>query len=135
MRSRICGLWLVLLLTTQSFAMPARAETPCAAPATMMDRVELYFGVSRGATQRAFAHFLAREVTPRFPDGLSLFRGYGQWRDSGGHISAESAQLLVIFYRPDPKANDKIEAIRAAYKKRFHQQSVLRADSQACVSF
>jgi hypothetical protein len=32
-------------------------------------------------------------------------------------------------------SDDKIEAIRSAYKKRFHQKSVLRADSTACVAF
>ena len=119
-------------------ASPARAETGCAPAAERMARVELFFGAGALPQQtmsRAFARFVAREVTPRFPDGLSLFAGYGQWRDSAGHIIREPTRLLLVYYRPDAAANGKIEAIRAAYKRRFRQQSVLRADTSACVSF
>jgi hypothetical protein len=99
-----------------------------------MARVELIFGTAH-VSQRAFADFLAREVTPRFPDGLTLITGYGQWRNAAGRIGRESSKLLLVYYRPDASADQKIEAIRDVYKKRFHQQSVLRADSAACVSF
>jgi uncharacterized protein DUF3574 len=99
-----------------------------------MARVDLFFGGSK-VTPRAFGQFLAREVTPRFPEGLSLFDGYGQWRDAAKRISHERSRLLVIYYQPDAVSDDKIEAIRSAYEKRFHQKSVLRADSTACVAF
>ncbi len=111
------------------------ADPSCAAPAQTMARVELFFGSGRGVTPRAFAAFLAHEVTPRFPDGLSLFEGYGQWRDGAARISRERSRLLLIYYRLDAASSDKIEAIRLAYKKRFRQKSVLRADSSACVAF
>jgi Protein of unknown function (DUF3574) len=123
------------LLLSLGCAGALRAEPLCAAPAAAMARVELFFGAGGGVTPRGFAQFLAREVTPRFPDGLSLFQGYGQWRDKSGRIGAENSRLLVIYYPPDATTTDKIDAIRAAYKKRFRQQSVLRADSMACVSF
>ncbi len=45
--------------------------------------------------------FLAKEVTPRFPDGLSLFSGYGQWRNPEGRILKEMSRLLLIWYVPD----------------------------------
>lgn len=115
-------------------AAPVRAEPACAAPAETMARVELIFGTAH-VSQRAFADFLARDVTPRFPDGLTLFAGYGQWRSPAGRISRESSRLLLIYYRADAGADQKIDAIREAYKRRFHQQSVLRAESAACVSF
>ena len=70
-----------------------------------MARVELFFGGSAATTPRAFADFLARQVTPRFPDGLSLFEGYGQWRDSQGHSSREQTRLMLIYYRPDKDAD------------------------------
>jgi hypothetical protein len=124
----------VLLLAFTGFASEARAEAVCAAPAEMMARVELFFG-SGSATPGAFAHFLAHEVTPRFPDGLSLFEGYGQWRDGARHISREHSRLILIYYHRNADADARIEAIRAAYKQHFHQQSVLRADSSACVAF
>src|SRR5271155_737290 len=96
----------LFLLAFSALASEAKAEPSCTAPAEMMARVELFFGGSAATTPRAFADFLARQVTPRFPDGLSLFEGYGQWRDKSGRIGAESSRLLVIYYRPDPTAAD-----------------------------
>jgi hypothetical protein len=43
--------------------------------------------------------------------------------------------MLVIWYEDTNNAIARIEAIRAAYKKRFSQASVLRADGESCVSF
>jgi Protein of unknown function (DUF3574) len=129
-------LWLPTFGTMRSArADSLHADPPCVVPAQIMARVELFFGSGSGVTPRTFAAFLAREVTPRFPDGLSLFEGYGQWRDGAARISRERSRLLLIYYRFDAASSDKIEAIRLAYKKRFRQKSVLRADSSACVAF
>lgn len=103
-----------------------------------MARVELIFGASlrRGEVgRRAFAGFIAKEVTPRFPDGLSVFDGRGQWRDPSGRLIREPSRLILIFYEPDARSDAEIEAIRTAYKNRFKQQSVMRVDGWACVSF
>ncbi|MHB8884127.1 MAG: DUF3574 domain-containing protein [Methylovirgula sp.] len=86
-------------------------------------------------TQRTFMVFLAKEVTLRFPAGLSLFSGYVQWRNGKGRIIKETSRMLLIWYVADARSQANIEAIRNAYKKRFHQQSVLRADGVSCVSF
>jgi hypothetical protein len=43
---------------------------------------------------------------------------------------------LFIWYAPQADGDTRIEAIRTAYKTRFGQDSVLRADgAPACVSF
>ncbi|MGO9135241.1 MAG: DUF3574 domain-containing protein [Methylovirgula sp.] len=115
--------------------LPAHAESACQPPAKPMARLELIFGAGRTVSERRFMAFLGKEVTPRFPDGLSLFSGYGQWRNGDGKILRESSRLLLIWYVQDAQSDAKIEAIRQAYKKRFHQQSVLRADGVSCVSF
>jgi len=103
-----------------------------------MARLELVLGAStpRGVVgPRAWAHFLATEVTPRFPDGLTVFEGTGQWRGLSRGISRERARLVLIWYEPDAASEARIEAIRAAYTRQFRQTSVLRADSTSCVSF
>jgi hypothetical protein len=110
----------------------------CAAGAKRMARLELIFGLTSKkslVTRQAWTAFLAREVTPRFPDGFSVFDSQGQWRDRRGAIGKEPSRLLLIWYQPDATSEAKIEAIRAAYKQRFHQESVLRADEVSCVSF
>jgi hypothetical protein len=49
-------------------------------------RTELFFGLSRSngpdVTEEEFQHFIDTEVTPRFPDGLTLLSGKGQFKDS-----------------------------------------------------
>lgn len=105
----------------------------------IMQRVELVFGLARpegGLVSDAdWAGFLEAEVTPRFPDGLTVLTASGQWRDAGGAIQKEPSRILVILYRPTSAADTGIEAIRAAYKARFQQESVLRIDAASCVSF
>lgn len=104
-----------------------------------MARLELYFGTTQkdGSTvsDAAWGSFLDEEVTPRFPDGLTVLRGYGQWRNSTGEIAKEGSIVLVILYFPSDETEAKIEDIRAAYKDRFDQESVMRVDSANCVSF
>jgi len=125
---------LLVIAAFLTTAIPGAAAEECRALA----RLELIFGGDdRGhvISRAAFSRFLAREVTPRFPDGLSLFEGQGQWRNAGGHRIRESSRMVLIFYTPDAQSDEKIEAIRMAYRRQFHQQSVLRADGGACVSF
>ncbi len=70
-----------------------------------MARLELGFGTRHGVTERAFMAFPAKEVTPRFPDGLSLFSGYGQWRNGKGRIIKEASRLLPIWYVRDAQSD------------------------------
>lgn len=106
----------------------------CWAGSRTMARVELYFGAGHIPRAR-WTRFLAQVVTPRFPDGLTTLEGLGQWRGADGRHVLEPTQIVVVFYRRDATSDARIEAIRRIYKLRFHQQSVLRADTNACVSF
>ncbi len=121
-----------MLATLAGFAQPARAEAPCRAGAKPMAKVELFMGVARGAAD--WRRFLAEVVTPRFPDGLTVLDGQGQWR-ARGRVTREATRVLVIFYKPSATSEARIEAIRSPYERRFRQLSVLRADSTACVAF
>jgi hypothetical protein len=103
-------------------------------------RTELFFGRSKPdgsvVTDEEWQAFLDRVVTPRFPDGLTVLMGTGQFKDQRGTIVREDSILLILLYPPgEPSSNRKIERIREVYKTAFQQQSVLRADSTACVSF
>ncbi len=104
-----------------------------------MVRLELVFGTSRRngppVSEAEWARFLDREVTPRFPDGLTVLRGLGEWRGSNGQLTREMSNILIIWHDPADRTERAIEAIRAAYKLRFDQESVMRVESLACVSF
>ncbi|MCD9030620.1 DUF3574 domain-containing protein [Luteimonas sp. Y-2-2-4F] len=103
-------------------------------------RSELYFGVGPDGDApvdpAGWREFLDREVTPRFPDGLSVFDAYGQW------LSREQAtpgrlrsKLLVILHPDTPEHRARIDAIRVAWKRETGHQSVLWSWQRVDVSF
>jgi hypothetical protein len=98
-------------------------------------RTELFFGTDRAdgpdVTEEEWLRFLNEEITPRFPDGLTVLTGYGQFLNSAGQIIRETSKLVILLY-PESERRDKsnlIEQIRERYKDRFQQESVLRVDS------
>ena len=104
-----------------------------------MTSAELIFGRSLAAggfvSDADWAKFIDTEVTPRFPDGLSVLDAQGQWRGPDGAVVREPSKLLLIVIKGTKEAEAKLEAIRAAYKGRFKQQSVLLIEHRECASF
>jgi hypothetical protein len=123
----------ILLILAFLVAPPAFAAQ-CPSHGAAMARTELLFGAAQ-VSDAQWKVFLAREVTPRFPDGLTALEGYGQWKRPDGRITGERSRVLLLWHAPSADADARIDAIRAAYKKRFHQLSVMRVDSTDCVSF
>lgn len=106
----------------------------------LWNRTELYFGLDKPdgseVTKQEFYRFVDKKVTPRFPDGLTLLRGSGQFRESDGDIIEERSRVVILLYPPDDsEANKEIQDIREAYKRAFEQESVPRVDSRERVSF
>ena len=105
----------------------------------IMRRVELIFGTAKAnggtVSDADWNGFLESEVTPRFPDGLTVLKASGQWRTAAGKIEQEASRILVILHRPAETADQSIETIRATFKTRFEQESVMRIDAASCVSF
>lgn len=130
----------------QSATAPVTAtlEGDAARPASAAHwvRSELYFGVgTQGDADSAISEtqwraFLDKEVTPRFPDGLTVFNAYGQWlfRGAQGPERLDS-KVLVILHEDTPQRTADIEAIRLAWKQATHHQSVLWSKQPAQVSF
>jgi hypothetical protein len=108
-------------------------------------RTELYFGVGRAeepgdgrlrAKEADWQAFLDREVTPRFPDGLTVLDAYGQWLDRRSDKPARlRTKVLVILHEDTPASRAAIDAIRLAWKAQWHDQSVLLVNESADVSF
>jgi len=105
----------------------------------LFSRTELFFGLSRvmgpDITEEDFQGFIDSKVTPRFPDGLTLLSGIGQFKDSAGTTVQEGSKLLILLYPFNKENNLAVEDIRTEYKHKFQQQSVLRVDERSCVSF
>lgn len=117
----------------------APAADGCSAAGERMQRIELLFGMGRKGGgevgEEDWRAFLEAEVTPRFPDGLTVLTGYGQWRNAAGTIAKETSRVLLIWVRPAAADTGSIEAIRSAWKAQFQQDSVMRVDGASCVSF
>jgi hypothetical protein len=112
----------------------------CAPGQQMMLVAELLFGRNigdrLGVSEAAFGRFVDQEVTPRFPDGLTILAGQGQYRDTTrGVLVREQAKLLVIALKDEPEGRAKLAAVADAYKQRFNQQSVGTILKPACISF
>ncbi len=103
---------------------------------------QLFFGTERpdggpAVTDAQFMAFVDSEVTPEFPDGLTVQSGRGQWRDVSGAIEKERSYELILLY-PVARAavsDRRIEEIRRAYEKAFGQEAVARVDERARVDF
>lgn len=102
----------------------------------------LLFGTARpdggpAVTDRQFMAFIDKEVTPDFPDGLTVQSGRGQWRDASGTIEKERSYELILLYPVGEAAvsDRRIEEIRRDYEKAFGQESVGRVDDQVRVDF
>lgn len=105
-------------------------------------RTELYFGTGpaddarAGVDEAQWREFLDAEVSTRFPDGLSVADIYGQWRDKGAAKPERlRSKVLILLYPNKPEQRAAIEAIRAAWKARSGDDSVLRVTQPADVSF
>ncbi|MES1990682.1 MAG: DUF3574 domain-containing protein [Pseudomonadota bacterium] len=97
----------------------------------------LYFGMSRpdgGQVEEAqWRDFLARDVTPRFPEGLTVIDGYGQWRDARVAPITERTKLVIIVHPASEDAARSLREIKAIYVKRFNQISVMQTDQDVRV--
>jgi len=98
----------------------------------------LYFGTSipSGGVVSAeqWEAFVAHEITPRFPDGLTSWRANGQWLGENGEIAHEESYVLYIVHPDTPERDEAIRAIIDRYRTEFHQEAVLRVRSSVCVS-
>jgi uncharacterized protein DUF3574 len=90
----------------------------------------LYFGrtIPSGGTvtEADWSAFLKEVVTPEFPEGFSVWRSQGQWRDPSGTIWREDGFILEVTHPDDPKFDASIRTVIDTYKKRFKQDSVLQ---------
>jgi len=102
---------------------------------------KLYFGLgpaddaNKGVSEAAWRAFLDKEVTTRFPDGLSVVDVYGQWQGKRNPVERLRSKCLIVDYLDSQENRDKVEAIRAAWKKMTGDQSVLRVTQPVDVSF
>ena len=133
-------------------ALPALAGCAAGAPGrgippacpftgqTRQLRIELYFGLDRPdgrpISETEWRDFVAREVTPRFPDGLSELAAGGQWRDRvSNRIGHEPSRILLLVVPASTDLAARVEDMTADYRRLFDQQSVGVVSVPVCAGF
>ena len=137
--SFICTAMVVALLAGQWVPRAWAHTPPCPTGTERLAEYRLFFGRSKGGAEVvsdvAWRAFLADEITPRFPDGLTVVDAAGQWRDPSGAIERERTKMLLVLAERGPEGMRRITEIAEAYKRLFGQGSVLRVVGTACASF
>ncbi len=130
-----------MIATSLCAFTPAAAQAvACNAPQRPMQQIELMLGRDVAGHLRvgkaAWSRFLAREIIPRFPDGLTVLDAAGQWRDPlSGRVMREPSKLVIIVTADDAPVRERIATIVAAYKQRFRQRSVGVISHSVCAAF
>jgi hypothetical protein len=146
MKSATAALIATAIVTPTAVALNHTDDTKATADSkvklfgTTMVRTELFFGTDKpgpDVSDWQFNKFVDKNVTPRFPDGLTVLAGNGQWKEKDGTITKERSKVIVILYDVAEQPNDSklIELIRDEYKKKFDQESVLRTDTLEHAAF
>ena len=121
-----------------SFAQQPASEGTCGVSASALTRTTMYFGLNKpkgSITETQWRDFLRMQVTPRFPDGLTVWQANGQWRGPDGRINKERAKVLLLVHEESADVRAAIVAIIAAYKHDFQQESVLWETARVCAAF
>lgn len=125
LRSIAAAVIAAVLLATPVVIRPAAAEST-------MDAIQstLYFGLKSpqgGVSEQEWAAFLADEVTPRFPDGLTVLSAYGQGASTPpaqDRMIRETTKVLIIVHPDTPEASAKLAELKKIYKEQFTQSGV-----------
>lgn len=130
---------IIILALTLAGCASVKPQLACPAGQERLKTAQLFLGQNiggkPGVSDAEFRKFVDSELTPRFPDGLTILDGGGQWRGSDNQLIRDASKVVVIVLPAKGDAHARIEATRAAYKQRFRQDSVLLVTQPSCVSF
>ena len=114
-------------------------QSACPAGQERLKTAQLFFGQQIDGkptvSDADFHRFVEDELTPRFPDGLTVLNADGQWRASGNPLVRDASKVVLIVLPAKGDATKRIDAARGAYKQRFQQEAVLLVTQASCVSF
>ncbi|MDP3855400.1 DUF3574 domain-containing protein [Phenylobacterium sp.] len=110
----------------------------CPAGQEPMRTAQLFFGRNigdkPGVTDADFRAFVDHELTPRFPEGLTVLDGGGQWKGDENKLIREASKIVVLVLPTKGDSGRKLDEARKAYVRNFRQDSVMLVTQPACVA-
>lgn len=105
-----------------------------------MQRTDLYFGrnIPGGGqvTDVQWKNFSDSVITRYFPEGYTELTATGRWGDPQTRETITEPSTVVSFLgKISARRNAALDSVTQQYIRRFHQQSVLRADSKTRIRF
>jgi hypothetical protein len=122
------------LALTLLLILPAGCATH---PPFVIDRMFFGMNIPSGGhvSVDEWSAFVREVVTPKFKDGLTIFEGNGQWLDPRGDLVHEHVMVVEVAHPSAVAVDASLRDIAAEYKKRFHQDAVLRVTVPASMTF
>lgn len=133
----VCAFLAACQSAPQPAAKPVVAPVVAQPVAESWVRTEIVFGLAPAeaeglglsAAEGTWRAFLDEEVTPRFPDGVTVLDAQGQGRADDKSPIERSRSRVLVLVRPDTASGRAgIDALCAAYKTRTGAKEVLVVD-------
>jgi uncharacterized protein DUF3574 len=122
---------LILLLALAGCMTSPKAA--CPAGQAQVRTAQLFVGSkSTPVSEVEVRRFVDREVTPRFPDGVTIVDGGGQWTGDENRLIREASKVVLIVLPAKPEARTRVAAVRRAYRTQFKQSPMLVAPPPTC---
>lgn len=98
----------------------------------------IYFGTDTPdgpVSEKDWQAFLKTFITRKFPNGLTVFKGSGQWLGNNQVIVKEPSYVVELIHEDRLLERESIEFIIENYKTQFKQEAVLdtRSNIEACL--
>jgi hypothetical protein len=126
----------LILMLGLAGCVSASKPAGCPAGQAPLRTAQLFLGSGKPAvlTDGDLRRFVDQEVTPRFPDGVTVVDGGGQWKGSENRMIREASKVVLVVLPTAGDRQGKVEAVRTAYRTRFKQEPVVVLPPPACVT-
>jgi hypothetical protein len=78
--------------------------------------------------------FIDQEIRPRFTDGYTVLDGGPKWRADPNMLIRDATKVVTVVLPPRGDRGGRVEAVRAAYRARFNQETVVVVSEPSCVA-
>jgi len=129
---RLGGLGSLIVVLGLAGCASSPPKLACPTGQSELRTAQIFLGAAK-VSDSELRKFVDAEVTPRFPDGVTVVDGGGQWKGDDNRLIREASKVVLIVL-PARGDHGQVEAVRTAYRTRFKQESVVVMPPPACVA-